>query len=814
MVFDEARRDLVHACRLLGQAPGFAAAAIVTLALGVGANTAIFSVVNALLIEPLPYRDASRLVFVWADQTSEGYPRAPLSGPELKDLDDRSTRFDGFGAIWATTAALTGDGDPEQLRVGFVSTDFFSILGAEAVLGRTFADGDDSLGPPTSILLSAAVWQRRFGGDPSVVGRRIQVNGQPMTVVGVMAPEFRLLMPPDAAVPDDLDAWIPFNRRFTNGPRGQRYLRVVGRMRSGVAMTEAQQDIARVGREITAAYVDYGPAGRQFETVALQDDATRDIRGPLLALFGGVGVLLLIACVNVASLLLARAASRSKETALRVALGAGYGRLVRQHLIEGLLLTALGAGAGLLVAGWGLDLLAVLTPDALSRLRAARIDATVVVFSLATIAIWGLLLSLAPLTEAFRLNLATTLARDGRRTSGSVGHRVRATLIIAQIALSVVLLVGAALLVRTFVNVQQIDPGFRSDGVLSFRVALPGQRYGSPDAFNTFARRLQSELAALPGVEGAAGMSHVPYDHVPNWGGPYRATADTGEAAPQADYRSITPELFDVMGIVLVEGRAFTESDDQSGQPVVIVDQRLASRMWPGQSAIGKRLAVDPSVTGQATVWSTVVGVVRHLRHRSPVEEVREQVYFPQRQILRNPSIFVVRATTDAAALVGPVRALVASLDPQLPIYDVRLLSDYVERARATRGFTTLLAALFALVALVLSAVGVYGVVAYSVTERHHEFGVRLALGARAGQLIALVVGEGVRLAVQGLLIGVAGAALATWWLRSQLYGVSPWDLASYGIALPVLVLVAVAASAIPARRALAANPVQALRSD
>jgi putative ABC transport system permease protein len=815
MAFDEVRRDLVHACRVLGKAPGFALAAIATLALGVGANTAIFSVVNALLIEPLPYRDAGRLVFVWADQTSEGYPRAPLSGPELKDLDERASLFDGFGAIWATTAALTGDGDPEQLRVGFVSTDYFSILGADAAVGRTFTDEDDALGPPTSILLSAAVWQRRFGGNPSIVGSRIQVNGQPMTVVGIMAPDFRLLMPPDAAVPDDLDAWVPFNRRFTSGPRGQRYLRVVGRMRSGVTLADAQQDIARIGREISTQYVDYGRAGRQFETVALHADATREIRGPLVALFGGVGVLLLIACVNVASLLLARAASRARETALRVALGAGYGRLVRQHLIEGLLLTGLGAGAGLLVARWGLDLLHVLTPDALSRLLAAKIDTRVVIFSLATVSVWGVLLSLAPLAESFRVNLTTTLARDGRRSSGATSYQLRAALIVGQIALSVVLLVGAALLMRTFVNVQQVDPGFRSDGILSFRVALPGQRYGSAGAFNTFARRLQTELASLPGVASAAGISHAPYDHVPNWGGPYLATPGADEStAPQADYRAITPGLFEVMGIGLIEGRAFTEADDQNGAPVVIVDQRLAARMWPGRSALGQRLAVDPSVTGHPTAWTTVVGVIRHLRHRSPVEEVREQVYFPERQIQRNPFVVVVRATSDAAALVAPLRALIARLDPQLPIYDVRPLSVYVERARATWRFTMTLAALFALVALVLSAVGVYGVVAYSVTERHHEFGVRVALGARAGQVMTLVVREGVWLAARGLLLGIAGAAMVTWWLRGQLYGVSPWDLASYAVALPVLALVAVTACAIPARRALSTSPLDALRTD
>jgi predicted permease len=814
VTLDETGRDLRHAGRLLARAPGFALAAISTLALGVGANTAIFSVVNALLIEPLPYRDPGRLVFVWADQTSEGYPRAPMSGPELDDLDRRTTLFDGFGAIWATSAALTGAGDPEQLRIGLVSTDFFSILGADASLGRTFGEADAAAGPPTSILLSAPVWHRRYGSDPDIAGKRIQVNGQPMTVVGVMPDAFRLLLPPDAAVPDDLDGWIPLNRRFAGGPRGQRYLRVIGRMHAGVALDDARNDLARVGRDISREFPDYGPAGRQFETVALQADATHEIRAPLVALFAGVAVLLLIACVNVASLLLARAAARARETAVRIALGAGRARLVRQHLAEGLLLTLIGAGAGLLVGQAGLVVLARLTPESLNRLLAARIDGTVVAFSLVVTIAWGLLLSLAPMSETFRSGLAAALARDGRWSGGSIGRRLRSSLIVAQIAMSVVLLIGAVLLVRTFVNVQQVDPGFRSDGILSFRLSLPA-RYSSPDAFNAFARRLQGELAALPGVTAAAGMSHVPYDHVPNWGGPYLASASAEDSiAPQADYRAVTPGLFELMDVRLIEGRAFVESDDQNGQPVVIVDERLAKRMWPGQSAIGHRLAVDPFVTGHATVWSTVVGVVRHLRHRSPVEEVREQVYFPQRQIRRNPAVFVVKSAGDAAALAGPIRLLVARLDPELPTYDMRPLSDYVERARATRRFTMMLAVLFAAAALALTCVGVYGVVAYSVTRRRHEFGVRLALGAGRRQVMSLVAREGARLAARGLIAGVGVTAIATWWLRSQLYGVSPWDAASYLAAIPVLAFVALAACVLPARRATSSSPVDALRAE
>jgi putative ABC transport system permease protein len=807
-------REIRYGWRALWRSPGFALSAILTLALGVGANTAIFSVVNATLLSPLPYRDSDRLVFVWEDQSKEGYARAPLSGPELNDLRERNSRFEGIGAIWATTTALTGEGDPEQLRVGLVSTNFFSLLGADAGLGRTFRDEDDLLTPNT-ILLSDELWRRRFGGDPQIVGRRIEVNAQPMTVVGVMPRGFRLLLPPDSAVPDDLDAWLPFSRRFTAGPRGQRYLRVIGRMRAEVSLAEAARDIDRVAREISQAYAEYGAAGRLFETVALHADSTREIRRPLLALFAGVGILLTIACVNVASLLVARAAARYRETAVRVALGAGTSRLLSQHLAEGMLLTFLGVAGGLLIGRWGLAALIALSPESLGRLSVATVDVRVVLLSSATAIVWGLLLSIAPLAGALRSDPARALQADGRRSGAPIGQHLRSGLVIVQVALGVVLIVGAGLLMRTFINIQRADPGFRADGIVSFRIALPGARYQTREAFNQFGRQLEAELRALPGVNGVGAISHVPYDSIPNWGGPYLLNPGEDDSrAPQADYRAISAGAIDALSIRVIEGRTFTEDDDQSAEPVVIVDERLARRSWPQQSAIGKRLAVDPSVTGHPNLWATVVGVVRHVRHRSPIEEVREQVYFSERQVQRNPMVYLVRSTADASSLAGPIRNLVSKLDAQLPVYGVRPLPEYVTGVRAIRGFTTMLAGVFAVVALLLAAVGVYGVVAFSVTTRIREFGVRLALGASPGQVRSLVMREGIRLAAAGLALGLGGAAVAAWLLESQLFGVGRWDPISYLVAVPVLGLVALAGSWLPAWRATRANPLGALRSD
>jgi predicted permease len=659
--------------------------------------------------------------------------------------------------------------------------------------------------------VGAPAGRRRYGGDRAIGGTRVVVNGRPATVVGVMAPDFKLLMPPDAAVPDDLEAFQPFDRFLPEYPRGQRFLRVIGRMRPGVELAAAQQDIARVGEEISKAY-QYGAAGRRFETVSLQADGVRDIRGPLLAMFGGVAILLVIACVNVASLLIARAAARTKETAMRVALGAGNARLVRQHVVEGLLLTALGAAAGIVAARWGLDALLALAPPALSRLSAAHINIPVIAFSLAVVFTWGVLLSTAPLTEVWRVQLANAIRLDAARSGGGAGQSLRTALIAGQVAMSVVLVIGALLLVRTFRNVQLLDPGFDAEQVQSFRLAV---RAPSRERAVAFSRELQGALSAIPGVEAAASISHAPYDHVPNWGGPYlpEKGADPSTAA-QADYRSLSPGALELLGIRLVEGRSFTEQDDLNSRPVIIVDRRLAARTWPGQSAIGRELGVDTFVTGKAEIAATVVGVVEHVRHRNPIVEVREQIYFPQRQALRNPAVWIVKSAAEPLALMPAIRETLRKLDPALPIYDVRPLAAYSEGANATRQFTMQLSVLFAIVALALASVGIYGVISYSVATRHREFGVRRALGAQNAEVLALVARDGARLLARGLAGGIAAAALAGWLMRGLLFGVSPWDVTIYAAAIPVLLAAGLFACLLPARRAIAASPIEALRAE
>jgi predicted permease len=812
---DAILHDARHAWRALWKAPTFALIVIVTLTLGIGATTAIFTVVNAMLIAPLPYRDSSALVLVWSDMTKAGYPRAPLSGPELADLRERSTLFSGFGAIWATSGILSGDGETEQLRVGAVTTNFFSLLGADAALGRTFVREDEPLAAPTHILLSSAFWRRRYGGDPKIIGRAIRVSGQAMTVVGVMPPDFRLLLPRDANVPDDLDAFMPFNRMLVRGPRGQQFLRVIGRTKPGVTLEQAQGEVSGIASRISREFTEYGAGGRVFNVVGLQRDGVREIRAALLTLFGAVEILLVIACLNVASLLMARAASRTKETAVRLALGAGRVELFRQSLIEGLLLAALGGAAGLVVGRWGLSALIALRPESLSRIASARLDPLVLMFTAGTALIWGLLFSLAPVVVALRTNVASTLQRDGRQMGGVVHYRARAALVVAQVALGITLLVGAGLLVRTFLAIERVDPGFRSDSMLSFRLALGGPRYRTPDAVNTFARTLQTRLSALPGVSRVGAVTHLPFDRIGDWAGPYASTLGVqNESAPLADYRAMSPGYFETVGARMVDGRLFTEADDHTGEPVAIVDESLARRFWPDQRAVGQRLAIDSISVGRTDKMVTVVGVVRHLRQYSLMEEGREQVYLPWRQVRWSPVSFVVRVSGDPVALAPAVRRIVAELEPLLPVYDLRPLQDYLVKAKDTQRFSMILAATFAVVALVLACVGVYGVVAYAVTRRRHEFGVRLALGARPGQIVGLVLRDGMKLAGGGLVIGVAGGLAGGRLLQHQLFGVSPHDVISYVIAVSALGACAVAACWIPAWRTTMNSPVESLRTE
>ncbi len=697
------------------------------------------------------------------------------------------------------------------MRIGLVTASFFPLLGVEPAAGRVFAPGDAVDGPPTSILLSFGLWQRRFGGDPGIVGRSITVNDRPVTVLGALPPEFRLLLPHDSGIPDTIEAYLLFPEQIVEGPRGQRYLRVVGRMKPGVALAEARADVDRAAAQLSKEFPD--PRGTAFTTVSLEADNTKAVRGPLLVVTASVALLLVISAVNVLGVLVARAAARRREMAVRVALGASLARVVRLALAEGLTLAVLGAAGGIWLGQVELSLLLRLQPEALRRLGEIALDGRALAVTSALALLWGLLFAVAPLREFARDDVGSALAAT-RGEARRLRPVLRSALVVAQVAMTLVLLVGAGLLTRTYAKVQAIDPGFRADGVLTFRVPSATPRYESPESRAELARTLRAALEGLPTVTSAGAASHLPYDAIPNWGGPFSAVEASNEALPSADYRSVSPGFFETAGVKLLSGRFFTDADGPKTLPVAVVDEHLAEKVWPGASPLGQRLRVDPRSTGSPDTWVTVVGVVRHVRHRSLVERLNEQVYFPLSQAFRNPVAWLVRTTADAGDLTTSVRAAVRAVDPTLPIYETRALSTYLERAREVQRFTMLLVGVFAGTALVLAAIGLYGVIAFVVVERRREFGVRLALGATRRGIGALVLAEGARLTAVGTALGLAVALAAGPLFAGQLFGVGARDAVAYAVALPVIGLVALLACLWPARRATAANVVDVLRAD
>ena len=805
--------DCRYAIRALRRTPGFTAAAVLTFALGIGATTAIFSVVKAVLLEPLPYRDADRLAFIWSDITDLGYPHAPLAGPELAEFQERASSFELLGGVWATNATLGGVNDPEQLRIATVTPDFFTVLGVEAALGHALTKADFGQ-QVTPVLLSHALWTRSFGSDQGVIGRSIKLNDRPAVVVGVMPQTFELLFPPDSAVPTDLQAWIPGSSRFAAEPRGQQYLRIVGRLKSGVPMKAAIEEVATIGASILAAHPTNYTPGWRFYSVGMKEDNVRQLRPAMFAIFGGVLILLVIACVNIAGLLVVRASERRRETSVRLALGASPSRLLRQCLVEGLLLCIIGGGLGVVAAYGGVQALLRLAPASLARIQSTDLDTGVLMFAGFASIVWGVAFSLLPWLEVRRVNLVSTLQPGARVAGSKFGMRVRTALVVAQVALGVVLMVGAALLARTFWQLMRLDPGFRSEQVLTFRVAPPFQRYRPLDGMNAFHRSLTERLSALPGVVAVGSMSHLPYDNLPNWATPYLPPNETDETkAGLADTRVVSPGLFNALGASLIAGRMFAETDVRGPEMPVLVDELLARKLFGSANPLDQVFRVDLGGSGQMAPMR-VIGVVHHLRHRSLTDPGREQLFVPARLWPRNPASYVIRTTGDPLAIVPAVRDVLRSLDNALPLYDVRLLDEYMTTARAPGRFTMFMALTFAGVALLLACVGVYGVVAYAVGQRLTEFGIRRALGAAPREIVRLALRDAARLAAAGLIVGAAATMALAHLLSSLLFGVTATDPVSYAVAILTLAAAVLAASWVPARRAAAASPMTILRME
>jgi putative ABC transport system permease protein len=815
-------QDLRYGWRKLARSPGFTAVAVLTLALGIGANSAIFSVVNAVLLQPLPYGDPERLVLVWNRMESTGFPKAPVAPPDVVDYRRQTRSFVGFAATDnVSDAALTGDGEPEQIKLASVTANFFDLLQTPPLLGRTFAEPDAAPFPPglfndpeavipsTALVLSNGLWRRRFGADPTAVGRTLRVNGQPMEVVGVMPPGFELLMPADAGMPTDIDAWAPLRLDLSEGARDQQFLRVIARLRAGVTLEQAQAELDAVAARQREQFQFHRNMGMHVLVVPMHRDVVGHVRPALLALVAAVAFVLLIACANVANLLLARATLRRREMAVRAALGAGRWRIARQVLTEGLLLSLLGGVAGLALARAGLSALLALRPPDLPRVAEIGIDGRVLAFTVGATALAALLFGLAPA-------LSTSLGRAGdalkERAGTGGGLRLRSSLVVVEVALSLLLLVGAGLMLKSFWQLVQVRPGFDPEGVLTYKLSLPFAEYGQAGERIGFFQQLEQRVAGLPGVEAVGAVFPLPLAGR-FWTGPYGRVEDPPEewSKNEASFRVITPGYFRAMGIRQVAGRPFEPADVADRREVAVVDVRMANRLWPGRSPVGERLGID--LFGNA-LRLEVVGVVESVRHDDLTAEDRETVYLPQHLFPWVPMTVAVRSAGSPAALVGPVRAEVRRLDDGLPVYAVAPMAEYVASARAASRFTLVLIAVFAGAALLLAAVGLFGVISYSVRQRRREIGIRIALGAQRSSILRLIVGRGLLLILLGLALGLAAAPALSRMLSGLLFEVEPSDPGTFAAVATLLVAVAVAASYLPARRATEVDPTESLRPE
>ncbi len=818
-------QDLRYAIRTLWRNPTFAAITVVTLALGIGANTAVFSVINSVLLRPLPYEEADRLTLIWTN-FGQDLPQNWISGPEYAELQEFNKTFDAIGVTLPFTVTVTGDGEPEQVPAAAVSGNMFDVLRVRPQLGRPIGANDDRAGATPVAVLGDGFWRRRFGADPRMIGRTVIINGNAVEVVGVLPPGFRI-MHPDAGFPERIDVWtalLPVYGAFVGGqptysdlPRGSHGMRGFGRMKTGVALEQAQADLDAVAiamQERTPDYYDF--EGWGITVYSMLGDLVEDVRPALLVLFGAVGFVLLIACVNVANLMLARAAGREREMAVRTAVGAGRGRLVRQLLTESVVLATAGGIFGFVIAFAALRLLVAVAPEDLPRVADIGIDPWVLTFTIGVSVGTGLLFGLAPALHTARSNFAESFKEGGRgSTTGARGRRVRTVLVVAEVALALVLLVGAGLLMRSFRQILQTDPGYRTDQMLTMRISLPFTRYNGSDAA-AFWLRLINETTTIPGVQIAGAISQLPLSGSYSSG---TTGVERSETLPEdqrfweVDRRQVTPGYFEVMGAPLVSGRFFTDADRDDAPLVAIVDEQFVRRAWPSEDPIGQRISISTDGNGNR-IWREVVGVVRHQKHYGLNRVGREQAYFPVAQAPTGTMFLAVRTPSEPLTLASTIRNRIWTIDPDQPVADVQSMEQRVTQSVAAPRFNLLLLTTFAAIALVLAAVGIYGVIAYAVAQRSHEIGVRIALGAESRDVVRMILGQGVGLVVTGLGIGTVAALALTRVMRSLLFEVSATDPLTFLAVGVVLALVGAAASLIPARRATRVEPMNVLTTE
>jgi putative ABC transport system permease protein len=821
---EETWQDVRFGLRMLGKNPGFTAVAVLTLALGIGANTAIFSVVNAVLLKPLPYPEPGQLAQLLRLERS-GEPTTVIGSTGFVEAKGQSQSLARIAAYSGGDMTLTGAGAAERVVSGAVTADFFPLLGVQPALGRNFTKEEDTPNGPKSVILGPGLWQSRFGGDPGMLGRTLTLNQQSYTVVGILPAHFQY--------PEGFQLWTPLALSKTDAGGAVAneglglLLKAIARLKPGVTLQQAQAELQTIAQRSQPRGPTATPRGEGGEggrggdsvltVIGLHEQVVGAVEGPLLVLLGAVALVLLIACANVANLLLARAAARQREMAVRTALGAGRWRVARQLLTESMLLSLAGGGLGLLVALWGVRALGRWSGTSLPAMQGIGIDAWVLAFTLGVSVITGLAFGLAPAVRAWRTDVNAALKEEGRGDTG--GHRkwLRQSLVVSEVALALVLLIGAGLLIKSFSRLLNVNPGFRTDGVLTFQVTLTERRSSSQNV--NFIKQIVERLKALPGVQAAAATDSLPLTDFSRIG-----VADV-EGRPPIDFSNakrgdviplsrptVTFDYFNAMGIPVKSGRAFIAQDARPQAGAVVVSETFERRYFPGQSAVGKRIRLHPG--GAEDRWQTVVGVVSDVRQSGLAGDVTPEVYSPELEDAGGALSFVIRVTGEPAGLISAVRRVVAEVEPNQSLHNVMTMEQRLANTTTSPRLNTALLGSFAAVALLLAAVGIYGVMSYSVTQRRREIGVRMALGAQKSDVLGLILHGGLRLTLFGVAIGLAGAFALTRYLSSQLYSVKATDpLTFLGVAV-ALTGVALLACWLPARRAARVKPMEALRNE
>ena len=808
---EDLSQDVRYGARVLLKSPGFSLVAVLTLALGIGASTAIFSVVNALLLRALPYRNADRVVIVWEENRPRENHMNTVSPANFLDWKDQAQSFDEMAAFYDARVNLTNAGEPEEIPAQVSTGNLFALLGVGPVLGRFYTVEDEEPGRDDVVVLSYGLWQRRFGGARDIIGQKITLNNQNLEVIGVAPPDFKFFIKRGSLIGKPAEMWMPTKFGEEYRQRKGRFISVAARLKPGVTAAEVQAEMNTIGARLEQQYPDFN-AGWGVNVVPLRQQLAGEIKTSLYVLLGAVGFVLLIACANVANLMLARAATRQKEIAIRTALGASRKRVVRQLLTESLILSCAGGLFGLLIALWGVEALVSLSPRNLIGIERVGLSLPVLGFTFLVSLLTGVIFGLVPAIEASRLNLNESLKEAGKSSMGTPrSQRIRSIFVVAEVALALVLLVGAGLMIQSFRRLQSVDPGFNARSVLTMRVILPRRKYVEDGQRIAFFRQAVERIGHLPGVESASAVSYLPFAGL----GAGTNFFIEGQPKPPpgqdfiCDVRVTDENYFRTMGIPVLAGRTYTAQEAQEARKVVVISEALARKYFPGEDPIGHRIAIymkdDPEPT-------EIIGVVADSKTNALDEETQPMVYWPHAELAYGGMTIIARTTGDPLSLAAAAQREIQIIDKDQPVSEVRTMEGWLSESVARTRFGTFLLSVFAAVALLLAAVGIYGVMAYSVTQRTHEIGIRMALGAQRRDLVRMVVGQGLTLTLIGVGLGLVAAFGLTRVMTSLLFGISATDPATFGGISMLLALAALLACLIPARRATRVDPMVALR--